>query len=215
MRSSLPSGVIQGPPAPPAEWGEGGGEGGGGTGGRGADRQAAFIALFILLASTGMVFAALTMAFWMRHGTSDDWIQMHKPPLLWVNTAVLLASSAALDRARVALQRGRRDGFNWWWTAATALGIAFLAGQGIVWRQLANAGVYIASSPTSSFFYLLTAAHALHVIGGVAALIYVDVQALRLRLGPAKRTAIDVTAVFWHFLDGVWLYLMVLLYVWG
>jgi len=211
MRGSSPSGVIQGPPAPPEDWGDGGG----GSDGRGADRQAAFIALFILLAGTGMVFAALTMAFWMRHGTSDDWIAMRKPPLLWVNTAVLLASSVVLDRARVALRNGRRDGFNRWWTAATALGLAFLVGQGIVWRQLSLSGVFIASSPTSSFFYLLTAAHAVHLLGGMAALIYVEVQALRLRLGPAKRTVIDITAVFWHFLDGVWLYLMVLLYVWG
>jgi len=211
MRSSLPSGVIQGPPPPPSDWGGGGG----GPEGRGADRRASFIGLFILLAATGMVFAALSMAFWMRHGTSDDWVSMRKPPLLWVNTAVLLASSAVLDRARVALKRRERDRFNAWWTAATALGIVFLIGQGIVWHQLSNAGVFIASSPTSSFFYLLTAAHAAHLLGGVGALVYVDVQALRLRLGPAKRTTIDVTAVFWHFLDGVWLYLMVLLYVWG
>ncbi len=53
------------------------------------------------------------------------------------------------------------------------------------------------------------------MLGGVAALVYVDIQALRLRLGPAKRTAIDVTAIFWHFLDGLWMYLMVLFYVWG
>jgi len=202
---------MQGPPPPPEGWGGGGGN----PEGRGADRQASFIALFLLLAATGMVFAALSVAFWMRHGTSDDWIAMRKPPLLWVNTAVLLASSVVLDRARVALKSGRRDAFNRWWTAATALGIAFLAGQAVVWGQLANAGIFIASSPSSSFFYLLTAAHAVHVVGGVAALIYVDVQALRLRLGPAKRTMIDIAAVFWHFLDGVWLYLMVLLYVWG
>ncbi len=216
MRSSLTSGVIQGPPPPPADWGGGEGSGSGSSPeGRGADRRASFIGVFLLVAATGMVFAALSVAFWMRQSTSDDWISMHKPPLLWVNTAVLLASSVVLDRARVALKHGRRDSFNLWWTAATALGIAFLIGQGIVWRELSNAGVYIASSPTSSFFYLLTAAHAAHLLGGLGALIYVDVQALRLRLGPAKRTAIDVTAVFWHFLDGVWLYLMVLLYVWG
>ncbi|MFY9726156.1 MAG: cytochrome c oxidase subunit 3 [Bryobacteraceae bacterium] len=214
MRSSLPSGVIQGPPLPPADWG-GGGSGGGSPEGRGADRRASFIGLFLLLAATGMVFAALSMAFWMRQSTSDDWVSMHKPPLLWVNTAVLLASSAVLDRARVALKQGRRDSFNFWWTGATALGVVFLIGQGIVWHQLSSAGVFIASSPTSSFFYLLTAAHAAHLLGGLGALVYVDVQALRLRLGPAKRTAIDVTAVFWHFLDGAWLYLMVLLYVWG
>jgi cytochrome c oxidase subunit 3 len=162
-----------------------------------------------------MVFAALTSAFVVRRGLSDDWLSMHKPPILWVNTAVLLASSVVLDRARYALRVRHRSRFNFWWTAATALGILFLIGQALAWRELKNAGVYIASNPSSSFFYVLTAAHAFHLLGGVTALVYVDVQALRLRLGPAKRTAIDVTAVFWHFLDGLWLYLMLLFYVWG
>ena len=80
---------------------------------------------------------------------------------------------------------------------------------------LSQAGVFISTNPASSFFYVFTAAHAAHILGGVSALVYVDIQALRLRLGPAKRTAIDVTAVFWHFLDGLWVYLMVLFYVWG
>jgi cytochrome c oxidase subunit III len=213
MPGTLTHGVIKGPPPPPIDRGWGGG--GGGSDGRGADRRASFAGLFVLLVATTMVFAALTAAFWMRRGISDDWTSMHKPPILWVNTAVLLASSAVLDRSRHALKAGNRTGFNFWWTAATALGILFLIGQGLAWRQLKEAGVYIATNPCSSFFYVLTAVHALHLLGGVASLVYVDIQALRLRLGPAKRTAIDITAIFWHFLDGVWLYLMVLFYVWG
>jgi cytochrome c oxidase subunit 3 len=168
-----------------------------------------------LLAASTMVFAALTSAFVVRRGLSDDWASMPKPPILWVNTAVLLASSIVLDRSRHALKKGDRSKFNFWWTAATALGVLFLLGQAWAWRELRDAGVYIASNPSSSFFYVLTASHAFHLLGGVSALIYVDIQALRLRLGPAKRTAIDVSAVFWHFLDGLWLYLMLLFYVWG
>ena len=86
---------------------------------------------------------------------------------------------------------------------------------GDAWRELSDAGIYVASNPASSFFYVLTAAHAFHLLGGVGALVYVDVQAWRLRLGPAKRTVIDVSAIFWHFLDGLWLFLMLLFYVWG
>jgi len=135
--------------------------------------------------------------------------------ILFVNTAIQLASSVVLDLSRRSLKRHDRTGFNLWWTAATVLGVLFLVGQAIAWQQLKAAGIYVSTNPSSSFFYLLTAAHAFHLLGGVAALLYVDVQALRLRLGPAKRTAIDVTAIFWHFLDGLWLYLMVLFYVWG
>jgi cytochrome c oxidase subunit 3 len=204
--------IIQGPPPPPSERGWGGG---GGGDGRGADRRASFTGLFVLLAASTMVFAALTSAFVVRRGLSDDWASMHKPPILWLNTAILLASSIVLDRSRSALKKGDRSKFNLWWSIGTVLGVLFLVGQAIAWRQLKDAGVFIATNPSSSFFYVLTASHAFHLLGGVAALIYVDVQALRLRLGPAKRTAIDVTAIFWHFLDGLWLYLMLLFYVWG
>ena len=103
--------------------------------------------------------------------------------------------------------------FNRWWTAATGLGVLFLAGQALAWRQLRAAGLFIASSPSAAFFYVLTATHAAHVVGAVAALVYVEVQAVRFRLGPAKRTGIDVTAVFWHFLDVMWLCLMALFYL--
>ncbi len=164
-----------------------------------------------------MVFAALTSAFVVRRGLSDsnDWVSIAKPSILFWNTGILLLSSFLLDLSRRALKAGRRTSFNVWWSAATLLGILFLAGQAYAWYLLRQSGVFISSNPASSFFYVFTAAHAAHILGGVAALVYVDIQALRLRLGPAKRTWIDVSAIFWHFLDGLWLFLMVLFYVWG
>lgn len=213
MAGSLTHDVVKGPPPPPADRGWGGG--GDGSEGRGSSRRASFTGLFVLLAASTMVFAAFSSAFVVRKGLSDDWISMPKPPILFVNTIVLLASSVLLDFSRRALKAGDRSKFNTWWTIATGLGILFLLGQALAWRELKAAGIYVSSNPSSSFFYVLTASHAFHLLGGVTALVYVDVQALRLRLGPAKRTAIDVSAIFWHFLDGLWLYLMVLFYVWG
>ena len=171
--------------------------------------------LFVLLTATTMVFAAFTSAFWVRRGLSNDWAHTTLPPVLWFNTLVLIASSALLEMGRRTLKAGRRAEFNRYWTSGTALGVLFLLGQAFAWRQLKDAGVFISSNPSSSFFYVLTAAHAVHVLGGISALAYVDVKALTLQLGPGKRTAVDVTAVFWHFLDGLWLYLMILLFVWG
>ena len=162
-----------------------------------------------------MVFLALTAALLMRREISNDWVSMHKPRILWLNTVVLLASSAALEHARRKLRAGHRSQFNQWWTAGTALGVLFLLGQAYAWRELREAGFFIASSPSIAFFYILTASHAVHLLGGLTALVYVDVQALRFSLGPAKRTAIDCSAIFWHFLDVIWIYLMVLFYVWG
>jgi cytochrome c oxidase subunit 3 len=213
MAGSITHDVLKGPPPPPIDRGWGGG--GEGQDGRGASRRASFTGLWVLLAATTMVFAALTSAFVVRRGMSDDWVSLAKPHILWTNTAVLFVSSIVLDISRRSLKRRNRTQFNFWWTLATALGILFLAGQAYAWRELKEAGIFVATNPASSFFYLLTASHAVHLLGGVIALVYVDVQALRLQLGPAKRTAIDVTAIFWHFLDGVWIYLMVLFYVWG
>jgi cytochrome c oxidase subunit III len=214
MAASITQDVILGPP-PPIDTGWGGG--GDGSDGRGADRRAAFTGLLVGLAACTMVFAALTSAFVVRRGLSDmnDWVSISKPPILFWNTGILLLSSFVLHRSRRALKAGERSSFNLWWSGATVLGILFLAGQAFAWYQLKQAGVFISSNPASSFFYVFTAAHAAHIVGGVSALLYVGVQALRLRLGPAKRTAIDVTAIFWHFLDGLWLFLMMLFYVWG
>ena len=214
MAGSLTRDVIQGPPPPPIEGGWGG-DGGGGSDGRGAFRRASFTGLYVLLAASTMLFAAFTSAMVVRRGLSDDWVSMPKPPILLVNTAVLLLSSVAIEMARRSLKAGGRTRFNGWWTAGTALGMAFLGGQAMAWKQLSATGVFISTNPSSSFFYVLTVAHAVHLLGGFTALFYVDVQALRLSLGPAKRTAIDISAIFWHFLDGLWLYLMVLFYVWG
>jgi len=213
MAGSLSHDIIIRPPGPPADGGWGGG--GNGQDGRGSSRRASFTGLYVLLAASTMVFAALTSALVVRRGLSDDWVSMPKPGILWINTAVLLASSVALDMARRALRAGARNRFNGWWTTGTALGMAFLCGQVIAWQELNDAGVFIANNPSNSFFYVFTFVHAFHLVGGVGALFYVDVQALRLSLGPGKRTAIDVSAIFWHFLDALWLYLMVLFYVWG
>jgi cytochrome c oxidase subunit 3 len=214
MAGSLTHDVLKGPPPPPID-DRGWGGGDGSSDNRGASRRASFTGLFVLLASSTMVFAAFTSAFVVRRGLSDDWVSTPKPPILFFNTAVLLASSVVLDVSRRALKARDRSKFNLYWTIATALGILFLLGQALAWRELKSAGVYIASNPSSAFFYVLTATHALHLLGGVSALVYVDVKALQLELGPAKRTAIDITAIFWHFLDGLWVYLMILLYVWG
>lgn len=212
MPGSLTHDYLKGPPPPPVERGWGGD---GNSDGRGSSRKASFTALLVLLAASTMVFAAFTSAFIVRRGLSDDWVSMPKPPILFVNTVVLLVSSLLIEIARRTLRSGNRARFNFWWSGATFLGILFLVGQALAWRELKDAGVFMASNPSNSFFYVLTASHAFHLLGGVTALVYVDVQALRLSLGPAKRTAIDVSAVFWHFLDGLWIYLMILFYVWG
>src|SRR5258708_4014276 len=212
MPGSITTDIIGGRGAPPPATGFGGGDD---SGGRGASRRASITGLLVLLAARVMVVAAFSSAFFVRRGLSNDWVNTPLPPILWINTGVLVASSIALELARSALRAGRRAAFNRYWTGATVLGALFLGGQYLAWRQLNDAGFYLATNPSSSFFFVLTCAHAVHLLGGVSALGYIDVQALLLRLGPGKRTAVDVSAYFWHFLDAIWICLMAIFFFWG
>src|SRR2546421_3231756 len=138
MASSITTDIWKGGGEPP-----GSGDFGGGPG-RGASRRASLTGLMVLLAAVVMFFAALTSAFIVRRGLSNDWEHTQLPQVLWLNTAILLASSAVLEFARRALKAGQREGFNRLWTVGSALGVLFLAGQYAAWRHLTTQGIYLA-----------------------------------------------------------------------
>jgi cytochrome c oxidase subunit 3 len=171
--------------------------------------------IWIALASILMFFMGLTSSFIVRRGLGADWTPFALPPLLWANSLVLLASSGTLELSRRAFRDGLRQVFRRWWHVTTALGLVFLIGQVVAWQQLRAAGVYLSSNPSSSFFYLMTAAHALHLLGGIAALAYVAARGRRSDYDPwlAERAAVAATATYWHFLGGLWLFLFLLLWL--
>jgi cytochrome c oxidase subunit 3 len=170
--------------------------------------------MWLALLAIAMVFVAFTSAYVVRSGLGDDWAAVALPSMLWWNTLFLLASSVTMEKTRRSLQEGLRATSNIWVTATAMLGLLFLSGQILAWQQLAANGIYLATNPSSSFFYLLTGAHAVHLVGGVAALLYLTLEAWRYRLGPAKRTMVEVTALYWHFMDGLWVYILLLLWWW-
>jgi cytochrome c oxidase subunit III len=162
------------------------------------------------LAGITMLFAAFTSAMVVRKGLSTDWVRTTLPHILYLNTLILIASSVTLEFSRRALADGRADRFTLWLYTTVGLGLAFVAGQFTAWRQLAERGVFLSTNPSSSFFYLLTGAHGLHLLGGVVALGYVAAKAPSIAEGRKKRTAVDVTALYWHFMDGLWIYILIL-----
>jgi cytochrome c oxidase subunit 3 len=175
------------------------------------------IGMWVALASILMLFIALTSAYIVRgvpalSGGESDWLPLDMPRVLWLTTGLLLLSSVSIELARRALKRNEYAGFKRWISLTTLFGVAFLAGQFVAWQQLTAQGVYINSHPHSSFFYLLTSLHGVHLLGGVIALGYVTVAALRMRIGFKRRAAVDVTAIYWHFMDGLWIYLFALLF---
>ena len=172
--------------------------------------------IWVILAAIGMTFAAFTSALVVRKGGATDWRHFTLPSILYWNTLVLLASSVTLEfsRKRVAafMAAGRVGVANPapWLYATLGLGFAFVAGQYIAWRQLNAQGLYLATNPSSSFFYVFTAAHALHLMGGLGGLVRV---VARLNRASLRRTTLDATARYWHFMDVLWVYLLLLLWM--
>jgi cytochrome c oxidase subunit 3 len=191
--------------------GGGPGRGGSGDGSAVPSVSPARIGVWLLVGAITILFAAFTSTYLVRRN-AGDWPAVFLPPVLWLTTAVLLISSLTMEAARRAAGRGTKAPLRRWLGVTTFLGLLFLGGQLVAWRQLAASGLFMATNPHSAFFYLLTGAHGVHLAGGIGALIFALVKA------PAALTrteALDVTdpvATYWHFLDGLWLYLFLMLY---
>jgi cytochrome c oxidase subunit III len=168
------------------------------------------LALWMFLATVTMLFAAFTSAYIVRR-SGADWRQLALPSILWFNTAVLGASSVAVEVAERQGERGR------WRTSATAmlvallLGVGFLAGQFAAWRQLTTAGVYLPTNPHSAFFFMMTGAHAVHIVAALAVLAWGAVVTIRASVQPSGWGArLSLCRTFWHYLGGVWAFLFAL-----
>jgi cytochrome c oxidase subunit 3 len=158
-----------------------------------------------------MLFIGFTSAYIVRR-SGADWRPLEAPFLLWVNTAVLLASSASLERARRLLRAWDLAGTRSWMAATGVLGGLFVAGQWLAWRQLAGQGIYLSSNPHSSFFYLLTGLHLLHLAGGLVWFGALVAKLSRMGLAPGP-DGLRLFATYWHFLAALWIYLLFLLFV--
>ena len=172
-------------------------------------------AIWVVLAAICMSFAAFTSALIVRQGSALDWRHLTLPNILYLNTIVLLASSFTLELARRQVANIMGGGKAQvgsparWLYVTLFLGLLFLAGQYTAWLQLRAEGLYLATNPSSSFFYVLTAAHALHLLGGLGGLIYVT---RKLSKSVLRRSTLDAVSYYWHFMDILWLYLLLLLW---
>lgn len=199
------------------------------------------IGMFFALAAVVMLFVSFTSAYIVRQGVgtwSDasaryvtDWKSITLPPILWINTVILLASSFTLAMARRTLSRKlkvspRRGApplpapalivdhqHSIPWLGITfVLGAGFLVGQLLAWSEMRHTGIFVSTNPSSSFFYVLTGTHGLHLLGGVLALAYVGVTSLLRKPLITRFMVVDVTALYWHFMDFLWIYIFALLH---
>jgi cytochrome c oxidase subunit 3 len=173
-------------------------------------RPAAKTALWTFLAVATSLFALFISAYSMRMHFGD-WSPLPEPRLLAWNTGILVVTSVAMQWSVLLARRGDARGTRNLLLVSGALTLAFLAGQLVAWRDLTDAGYYLHSNPANGFFYLLTAVHGVHLLGGLVAWLRPTLRAwrggdpVRLRLG------VELCAIYWHFLLVVWLVLFVLL----
>ena len=193
------------------------------------------LGLVVGLTGIVMIFISFSSAYVVRQGlpTLDprtdvllhDWFPVPLPRLLLFNTAVLLISSLTMEIARrQAARKGAlaqlasvpgvsmhaKEGVSWL-ALTVVLGLSFLAGQWMAGRELAASGFYVASSPSSSFVYLLTGMHGVHLFGGVVALLTAGAASLLRRPADSQAIAVDVTGWYWHFMAFLWVYILCLL----
>jgi len=223
------------PPEPPITGG--GDEGrGGDIPDYGARLRRARLGLICGIATVGMVFISLTSAYIFRRGLPTfqgesnsyvrDWGSVDLPwTLLGINTLILLVSSVTMELARRKAARQAAlapvtsipgislgDEKNLPWLGITVvLGFGFLVGQGLAWGELHNRGFFVSTNPSSSFAFLLTVAHAVHLAGGMIALVWASSASLLHKPLEARRIAVDITAWYWHFMAVLWIYIFLLL----
>jgi cytochrome c oxidase subunit 3 len=174
--------------------------------------------MWVGLASVAMMFTSLSSAYIVRSGSSNDWSTLPMPRILLISTALILGSSATLEIARRKLKAALSGPYTKWLFLTVILGLGFLAAQIFAWRQLSRQGIYLVSNPHSSFFYLLTGAHAVHLVGGLLGLTFLWLRSRRqvseTALIARRQAATDAVSIYWHFMDALWIYLFLLLFLW-
>jgi len=171
--------------------------------------------IWVVLAAITMSFAAFTSALIVRQGTAPL-VHITLPPVLYLNTLLIIASSVTLELARrriATFMGGPRDQAASparWLYITLFLGLLFVAGQTFAWMQLKSQGIGLATNISYSFFFVLTVAHALHVFGGLSGLVRVIVK---LNKSALRRSTLDATSRYWHFMGALWVYLLLLLWM--
>ena len=174
--------------------------------------------IWVGLAAIAMTFAALTSALYVREGAATDWHHIVLPPILWFNTLALICSSVTLEIARrrvAAFMRGQESnhsGAMLWLEITMLLGVVFVVGQYLAWLNLRAQGLYLPTNPNSSFFYVFTGVHLVHVVGGLGGLTRVILK-FRSTTRPLRRSTLDATSYYWHFMGMLWIYLLFVLWM--
>jgi cytochrome c oxidase subunit III len=205
-------------PGPNGKNGNGWKKGGDNGAGRRFSPEKYRITMWVLLAAIVMMFVALSSAYIVLSGSSDQWRPIRMPKMFFLSSGIILLSSATIHRAARSLREEAKRRYERWLAVTLLLGLGFLISQLLGWRELVAQGVYFRGHPHSSFFFLFTGVHGVHLLGGILALTWLVAQGLRNTgegLGTKRKALVDVVSLYWHVMDGLWIWLFLLLLVWG
>jgi cytochrome c oxidase subunit 3 len=173
-----------------------------------------FLILVVLMTFSGLIGAYIVIST----NKVAEWQPFSLPIPIWISTGFIIISSFTFLLAHNALNKENQEKAKIWLLITTILGGMFIASQLVVWMILVREGVYLQSNPYAGFFYLLTAIHALHVIGGIIALGYIVIRTWKATTSKEelsrRKTYSNAVSWYWHFMDGLWLVLLVLLGFW-
>lgn len=167
-------------------------------------------ALWLFMVSSSMLFAAWTSAYIVRQG-AGNWMVFDLPRLFWFNTGIILLSSVTMHWAYLSAKRDNLRALKAALFVTLGLGLIFLVGQFLAWGELVSNKVYFVGNPSGSFVYVLSGVHGLHIVSGIVFLLIVSVPAMRDKIHSKNKLSLELCTTYWHFLDGLWLYLFVFL----
>jgi cytochrome c oxidase subunit 3 len=167
-------------------------------------------AMWLFVASVGMLFASLTSAYIVRQA-EGNWLYFDLPVSLYWTSGIILVSSISMQLAYWAAKKDQLDKVKILVSITLVLGLAFLVGRVQAWKELVAHNVYLVGNPSGSFLYILTGLHGLHIVSAIIYLIIVIVSAYRFKIHSRSLAQIEMCATYWHFLGGLWLYLFIFL----
>ena len=167
-------------------------------------------ALWLFMVTVVMLFAAFTSAYIVRQA-DGDWLEFALPQAFWMTSGIIIVSSITMHWAYVSAKKDNLDAVKLAMGITTLLGITFLVGQFMAWGELVDRNVYFVGNPAGSFVYVFSGLHGVHLIGGVIFLLIVLIQTFRYKVHAKSLDQIEMCATYWHFLDGLWLYLFIFL----
>lgn len=167
-------------------------------------------ALWLFMVSIIMIFAALTSAYIVKQG-EGNWLEFDLPPIFWINSAVILASSVTMQIGYFAAKKDNLELVKIFTGITTVLGLAFLVLQFMAWEELVQMGIFFVGNPSGSFLYVLTGMHGFHLITGVIYLLILLISTIRYKVHSKSMVQMEMCTTYWHFLGGLWIYLFMFL----